>query len=86
MIDKILGLGHKTRSLMAYADSECPDQTAHLRSLIRAFVVRLYILKYHKILSVDYKFSVCPDVQADLGLHCPHMHFGPFSSGESYLH
>ena len=27
------------RVFWAYADSECPDQTAHPRSLIRAFAV-----------------------------------------------
>ena len=28
---------NETRCLWAFADNECPDQTLHLRSLIRAF-------------------------------------------------
>ena len=28
--------------LKAYMDSECPDQTAQMRSLIRAFAVHLH--------------------------------------------
>ena len=36
-------------SLSAYADSEGPDQTAHLRSLIKAFVIRLQKLSLSHI-------------------------------------
>ena len=32
---------HVKCALKAYADNEDPDQTAHMRSLIRAFAVRL---------------------------------------------
>ena len=32
--------GHAKTYFRAYSDSERPDQTAHLRSLIRAFTVR----------------------------------------------
>ena len=47
---------HVKTCLRAYADSEGPDQTAHPRSLIRTFTVRLYnrwvlynIARYSKI-------------------------------------
>ena len=33
-------MGHTKTCVRAYADSEGPDQTAHPRSLIRAFAVR----------------------------------------------
>ena len=32
---------HEKRHVIAYADNEGPDQTAHPCSLIRAFIVRL---------------------------------------------
>ena len=34
------GLRHAKTCLRAYADNEGPDQTAHLRSLIKAFAAR----------------------------------------------
>ena len=37
----LYGSSHGKTCLRAYADSEGPDQTAHPRSLIRAFAVRL---------------------------------------------
>ena len=36
---------HEKMALIAYADNEGPDQTAHSRSLIWAFVVRLLVSK-----------------------------------------
>ena len=40
----------KKMALISYANREGPDQTAHLRSLIRAFSVRPYISLYPMIL------------------------------------
>ena len=58
-----------------FADSECPDQTAHRRSLIRAFAIRL---KDHWVL-----YNVSSDRkdqdEIDLNLHLKRMHENTFS-------
>ena len=33
---------HERMALIAYASSECSDETAHKRSLVRAFAARIY--------------------------------------------
>ena len=37
------------------------------------------------ILLVYSEYTDCTDVQADLGLHCPHMPENTFSHGAAYL-
>ena len=46
------------QKLRAYADSKGPDQTAHLRSLIRAFAVRK---ENHLMLKNVSMVSKCPN-------------------------
>ena len=65
----LFGLRHAKTCLRAYADSEGPDQTAHPRSLIRAFTVRQQI---HWILQTGEQRPVryLTHAQDDLNAQC----------------
>ena len=54
----LCGLRHAKKCLRACSESKDPDQTAHLRSLIRAFAVRKQNLWILKNVSME---SKCPD-------------------------
>ena len=73
--------------LRTYADSEGPYQTAHTRSLIRAFAVRK---QNHWIQQNSSMENKCPDetahVQDDVNLHILRMLEGTFSLEASQIY
>ena len=67
-----------------YAESEGPDQIAHLRSLIKAFAVRIQNHYKRTAEYIDVKAKTLSDnttVLADVDRYC--LIEGPFSHGES---
>ena len=70
---QIYGPHHAKMCLWAYADSEGPDQPAHLRRLIRAFAVHRqnHWLLYN--VSMESKWCDFAHVQVDVNLRILHM-------------
>ena len=78
---------HEKVYLLEYAPNEVSDQTAHSRSLIRVFVVRmkkLCILGYPKCAQGRFR-SVCANAQADLNLRWAHISEDRFSEVTAHM-
>ena len=75
------------KALMPYANSKCPDERAHLCSLIWTFAFRRHILQYPFILQADngcsgwYRPSLSANYIRALFVHCTYYINWPYHSG-----